>query len=118
MRSLCYERLFFNESLQTCLRDVETSKVQNFALYLINKQSQCALVQLIINFTCIFNSFTNFVPPAIFKKLNSDFYKSKSDFYNMARNFGHFRAETSCGLHEGFIYTAGIHGKVRADPTN
>ena len=36
----------------------------------------------------------------------------------MARNFGHFRTETSCGLHEGFIYTAGIHGKVRADPTN
>ena len=37
---------------------------------------------------------------------------------HMARNFGHFRTETSCGLHEGFIYTAGIHGKVRADPTN
>ena len=37
---------------------------------------------------------------------------------SMARNFGHFRTETSCGLHEGFIYTAGIHGKVRADPTN
>ena len=36
----------------------------------------------------------------------------------MARNFGHFRTETSCGLHEEFIYTTGIYGKVRADPTN
>ena len=42
----------------------------------------------------------------------------KMEIEDMARNFGHFRTETSCGLHEGFIYTAGIHGKVRAEPTN
>ena len=33
----------------------------------------------------------------------------------ITRNRGHFRIETSCGLHEGFIYTAGIHGKVWAN---